>query len=61
MSFFLLNLFHAKYCLLHTFTRHSPLAAQSVALGFVEPFQSQVSYLQEMLHISLVFSMLGKR
>lgn len=61
MSFFLLNLFHTKYCLLHTFTQHSPLTAQSVALRFVEPFQSQVSYFREMLHISLVFSMLGKR
>lgn len=61
MSFLLLNLFHAKYCLLHTFTQRSPLAAQSLAFRFVEPFQSQVPYLREMLHISLVFSVLGKR
>lgn len=61
MSFLLPNLFHAKYCLLHTFTQHSPLAAQSLAFRFVEPFQSQVSYLRKMLPISLVFSMLWKK
>ena len=61
MSLLLLNLFHAKYCLLHTFTQHFLSAAQSVAFRFVELFWSQVSYLREMLHISFVFRMLGKR